>query len=114
MLDLVLRGHSVMTVAPRYEEYCGIDDTGLVVPLRGREDQSRLHWCKIDGVDRVFVEHRAFGRNRTRRGISIYPYTPEVRTRPAEFLRLDMTDRMDSILKRGSMCSARQRYRLRS
>ncbi|GIL77493.1 hypothetical protein Vretimale_2959 [Volvox reticuliferus] len=86
---LAARGHQVMTVCPRYAEYPGVFDTGLVAPveLSGdgdvHETESRsLEWqsdrqstivssaryyaCHDRGVLRVFVDHPVFGLKRSK------------------------------------------------
>eukprot|EP00198_Chlamydomonas_reinhardtii_P007281 XP_001696617.1 granule bound starch synthase [Chlamydomonas reinhardtii] len=59
---LALRGHQVMTVSPRYADYPGVFDTGLLAPAAQptRVTYARLYACQERGVLRVFVDHPVF------------------------------------------------------
>lgn len=57
-VELAARGHKVMTVAPRYDQYEDAWDTSVVIDVMG-EPVRFFHSLK-DGVDRVFVDHPWF------------------------------------------------------
>eukprot|EP00232_Nephroselmis_pyriformis_P002636 CAMPEP_0182913272 /NCGR_PEP_ID=MMETSP0034_2-20130328/37952_1 /TAXON_ID=156128 /ORGANISM="Nephroselmis pyriformis, Strain CCMP717" /LENGTH=621 /DNA_ID=CAMNT_0025049985 /DNA_START=21 /DNA_END=1886 /DNA_ORIENTATION=+ len=57
-VELAKRGHRVMTVAPRYDQYPDAWDTSVTVNIMGEE--VRYFHCKKKGVDRVFVDHPLF------------------------------------------------------
>ncbi len=57
-VELAKRGHRVMTVAPRYDQYSDAWDTSVVVEIMG-EKVGFFH-SKKKGVDRVFVDHPVF------------------------------------------------------
>lgn len=56
--ELAKRGHKVMTIAPRYDQYEKGWDTGVTVNIMG-EDVRYFHAVE-KGVDRVFVDHPFF------------------------------------------------------
>lgn len=55
---LAQRGHKVMTVAPRYDQYVDAWDTDVVLDIMG--EKVRFFHAKKQGVDRVFVDHPWF------------------------------------------------------
>ncbi|KAG8662019.1 hypothetical protein MANES_01G055700v8 [Manihot esculenta] len=59
---LAARGHRVMTVSPRYDQYKDAWDTSVVVEIRvgERNETVRFFHCYKRGVDRVFVDHPLF------------------------------------------------------
>ena len=57
-VELAKRGHKVMTVAPRYDQYKGAWDTSVRVDALGH-NVGYFHEHK-KGVDRVFVDHPLF------------------------------------------------------
>ncbi|KAI8465947.1 MAG: granule-bound starch synthase I [Monoraphidium minutum] len=57
-IELAKRGHHVMTIAPRYDQYADAWDTSVVVNIDG-EDVRYFHSVK-KGVHRVFVDHPWF------------------------------------------------------
>lgn len=57
-IELAKRGHKVMSVAPRYDQYKGAWDTGVTSNVVG-EDVRYFHERK-QGVDRVFVDSPLF------------------------------------------------------
>jgi len=57
-IELAKRGHRVMTVAPRYDQYSDAWDTSVVLEIMG-EKVGFFHSRK-KGVDRVFVDHPCF------------------------------------------------------
>ncbi|QDZ24595.1 granule-bound starch synthase [Chloropicon primus] len=57
-VELAKRGHRVMTVAPRYDQYSDAWDTSVVLEIMG-EKVGFFH-SKKKGVDRVFVDHPCF------------------------------------------------------
>ena len=57
-VELAKRGHRVMTVAPRYDQYSDAWDTSVVCDVLG--EQVRFFHTKRKGVDRVFVDHPIF------------------------------------------------------
>jgi len=57
-VELAKRGHRVMTVAPRYDQYSDAWDTSVVIDVMG-EKVGFFH-SKKQGVDRVFVDHPCF------------------------------------------------------
>ncbi len=61
---LAARGHTVMTVAPRYKAYADAWDTGLRsrVHLFGQLHEVGFHHGAVDGVHHVFVDHVSFHR----------------------------------------------------
>jgi len=56
--ELARRGHRVMTVAPRYDQYHDAWDTSVVVDVLG--EQVRFFHSVDQGVDRVWVDHPLF------------------------------------------------------
>jgi granule-bound starch synthase len=57
-VELAKRGHKVMTIAPRYDQYKGAWDTSVSVNANGKT-VGYFHEKK-QGVDRVFVDHPMF------------------------------------------------------
>lgn len=59
---LAARGHRVMTVSPRYDQYKDAWDTCVLVqiPVGDRVETVRFFHCYKRGVDRVFVDHPMF------------------------------------------------------
>lgn len=57
-VELAKRGHKVMTIAPRYDQYKDAWDTSVVINVMG-EDVRFFHTAK-KGVDRVWVDHPMF------------------------------------------------------
>lgn len=59
---LAARGHRVMTVSPRYDQYKDSWDTDVVIELTvgDRTEQVRFFHSYKRGVDRVFVDHPLF------------------------------------------------------
>ena len=57
-VELAKRGHKVMTIAPRYDQYKGAWDTSVRVDALGH-NVGYFHEHK-KGVDRVFVDHPLF------------------------------------------------------
>jgi len=57
-VELAKRGHRVMTVAPRYDQYSDAWDTSVVLDILG-EKVGFFH-SKKKGVDRVFIDHPIF------------------------------------------------------
>merc|ERR1711939_1123098 len=57
-VELAKRGHKVMTIAPRYDQYKGAWDTSVRVDALGKQ-VGYFHEHK-KGVDRVFVDHPLF------------------------------------------------------
>eukprot|EP00213_Chloropicon_mariensis_P001391 CAMPEP_0197477036 /NCGR_PEP_ID=MMETSP1309-20131121/12939_1 /TAXON_ID=464262 /ORGANISM="Genus nov. species nov., Strain RCC998" /LENGTH=625 /DNA_ID=CAMNT_0043017737 /DNA_START=119 /DNA_END=1992 /DNA_ORIENTATION=+ len=57
-IELAKRGHRVMTVAPRYDQYSDAWDTSVVIDVLG--EQVRFFHSKKKGVDRVFIDHPCF------------------------------------------------------
>lgn len=57
-IELAKRGHKVMTISPRYDQYKGAWDTSIKVDALGKQ-VSFFHEHK-KGVDRVFVDHPLF------------------------------------------------------
>lgn len=57
-IELVKRGHRVITIAPRYDQYADGWDTSVVVNVDG-EDVRYFHSLK-KGVHRVFIDHPWF------------------------------------------------------
>ncbi|KAL9240584.1 hypothetical protein vseg_014785 [Gypsophila vaccaria] len=59
---LAARGHRVMTVSPRYDQYRDGWDTSVVIELKvgDRVEKVRFFHCFKRGVDRVFVDHPIF------------------------------------------------------
>ncbi|XP_010529676.1 PREDICTED: granule-bound starch synthase 1, chloroplastic/amyloplastic [Tarenaya hassleriana] len=59
---MAARGHRVMTVAPRYDQYKDSWDTCAVVQIQvgNRVETVRFFHCYKRGVDRVFVDHPMF------------------------------------------------------
>ncbi|KAK9724906.1 hypothetical protein RND81_05G107300 [Saponaria officinalis] len=59
---LAARGHRVMTVSPRYDQYRDGWDTSVVIELKvgDRFEKVRFFHCFKRGVDRVFVDHPIF------------------------------------------------------
>ncbi|XP_021276394.1 granule-bound starch synthase 1, chloroplastic/amyloplastic [Herrania umbratica] len=59
---LAARGHRVMTVSPRYDQYKDAWDTSVLVKLKvgDKIETVRFFHCYKRGVDRVFVDHPMF------------------------------------------------------
>jgi len=59
---LARRGHRVMTIAPRYDNYPDAWETGIrrVFKVFGSDVEVGYFHCYIHGVDYVFVDHPAF------------------------------------------------------
>ena len=57
-MELAKRGHKVMTISPRYDQYKGAWDTSVKVDALGKQ-VGYFHEHK-KGVDRVFVDHPLF------------------------------------------------------
>ena len=57
-VELAKRGHKVMTVSPRYDQYAGAWDTSVHVEALGKS--VGFFHEKKQGVDRVFVDHPDF------------------------------------------------------
>eukprot|EP00227_Mantoniella_beaufortii_P001658 CAMPEP_0197614434 /NCGR_PEP_ID=MMETSP1326-20131121/59514_1 /TAXON_ID=1155430 /ORGANISM="Genus nov. species nov., Strain RCC2288" /LENGTH=588 /DNA_ID=CAMNT_0043183307 /DNA_START=50 /DNA_END=1816 /DNA_ORIENTATION=+ len=57
-IELAKRGHKVMTISPRYDQYKGAWDTTVKVEAVGKQ-VGYFHEKKA-GVDRVFVDHPLF------------------------------------------------------
>lgn len=57
-IELVKRGHQVLTIAPRYDQYSDAWDTSVVINIDG-EDVRFFHTFK-QGVHRVWVDHPWF------------------------------------------------------
>jgi len=59
---LAARGHRVMTISPRYDQYKDAWDTGVVTDVKmGDKDVSVRYFHTMKrGVDRVFVDHECF------------------------------------------------------
>lgn len=73
---LAARGHAVAVVAPMYEDYPDVVDTGRTATFRlGEEDQTVRYHAKrdFDGVTYLFVRHHALQRGG---GARIYAHAP--------------------------------------
>ncbi|CEF98412.1 Glycosyl transferase, family 1 [Ostreococcus tauri] len=57
-VELAKRGHKVMTVSPRYDQYAGAWDTSVHVEALGKS--VGFFHEKKQGVDRIFVDHPDF------------------------------------------------------
>lgn len=57
-IELAKRGHKVMSVAPRYDQYSDAWDTSVTANIDGEE--VRYFHTKKKGVDRVWVDHPTF------------------------------------------------------
>lgn len=57
-IALAARGHNVMTISPRYDQYKEAWDTSITANIMGEE--VRFFHAKIKGVDRVFVDNPLF------------------------------------------------------
>ena len=57
-IELARRGHKVMSIAPRYDQYRDGWDTNITVKVLG--ESVRFFHCHKKGVDRVFVDHPWF------------------------------------------------------
>ncbi|XP_039067705.1 granule-bound starch synthase 1, chloroplastic/amyloplastic-like isoform X2 [Hibiscus syriacus] len=59
---MAAKGHRVMTVSPRYDQYKDAWDTCVLVELKGGDTTVtvRFFHCYKRGVDRVFVDHPMF------------------------------------------------------
>ncbi|XP_021650623.2 granule-bound starch synthase 1, chloroplastic/amyloplastic [Hevea brasiliensis] len=59
---MAARGHRVMTVSPRYDQYKDAWDTCVLVEIKvgDRIETVRFFHCYKRGVDRVFVDHPMF------------------------------------------------------
>lgn len=62
-VELASRGHRVMTVTPRYDQYAEAWDTSIRTTVtigKGKEEKVSFFHCFQNGVDRVFVDHPCF------------------------------------------------------
>ncbi|KAL4651231.1 hypothetical protein ACB092_01G144400 [Castanea dentata] len=59
---MAAKGHRVMTVSPRYDQYKDAWDTSVLVEMKvgDRIETVRFFHCYKRGVDRVFVDHPMF------------------------------------------------------
>ncbi|KXZ51655.1 hypothetical protein GPECTOR_11g109 [Gonium pectorale] len=57
-IELVKRGHRVMTIAPRYDQYADAWDTSVVINVMG--EQVRFFHSIKKGVHRVWIDHPWF------------------------------------------------------
>jgi len=57
-IELAKRGHRVMSIQPRYDQYAQAWDTSVTINIMGEE--VRFFHAKIKGVDRVFIDHPSF------------------------------------------------------
>eukprot|EP00891_Asterochloris_glomerata_P004602 jgi/Astpho2/4602/e_gw1.00067.54.1_t len=57
-IELARRGHKVMTVAPRHDQYADAWDTSVTSNIDGEE--LRYFHTRKNGVDRVWVDHASF------------------------------------------------------
>lgn len=59
---MAARGHRVMTISPRFDQYKDAWDTCVVaqIPVGDRVETVRYFHCYKRGVDRVFVDHPMF------------------------------------------------------
>ncbi|GIL71724.1 hypothetical protein Vretimale_841 [Volvox reticuliferus] len=57
-IELVKRGHRVMTIAPRYDQYADAWDTSVVVDIMG--EKVRFFHSIKKGVHRVWIDHPWF------------------------------------------------------
>ncbi|CAI5934074.1 unnamed protein product [Closterium sp. NIES-65] len=59
---LAARGHRVMTVSPRYDQYKDAWDTDVTLDVKvgNRVETVRFFHCYKRGVDRVFIDHPLF------------------------------------------------------
>uniref|UniRef100_A0A5B7AVT5 Granule-bound starch synthase 1, chloroplastic/amyloplastic n=1 Tax=Davidia involucrata TaxID=16924 RepID=A0A5B7AVT5_DAVIN len=59
---MAAKGHRVMTVSPRYDQYKDAWDTDVVVEIKVGDRIETVHFfhCYKRGVDRVFVDHPMF------------------------------------------------------
>ncbi|XP_031496814.1 granule-bound starch synthase 1b, chloroplastic/amyloplastic-like [Nymphaea colorata] len=59
---MAARGHRVMTISPRYDQYSDAWDTNVLVQVNvgDRTETVRFFHCHKRGVDRVFVDHPWF------------------------------------------------------
>ncbi|KAJ6753476.1 GRANULE-BOUND STARCH SYNTHASE [Salix purpurea] len=59
---MAARGHRVMTISPRFDQYKDAWDTSVVVQIQvgNRVETVRYYHCYKRGVDRVFVDHPMF------------------------------------------------------
>ncbi|EPS70541.1 granule-bound starch synthase 1, chloroplastic/amyloplastic, partial [Genlisea aurea] len=59
---LAAKGHRVMTISPRYDQYKDAWDTSVIaqVKVADRTEMVRFFHCYKRGVDRVFVDHPMF------------------------------------------------------
>eukprot|EP00798_Chlamydomonas_sp_ICE-L_P030281 gene30281-35269_t len=57
-IEMVKRGHAVMSISPRYDQYAEAWDTAITANIDGEE--VRYFHCKQKGVHRVFVDHPWF------------------------------------------------------
>ncbi|GFR42632.1 hypothetical protein Agub_g3568 [Astrephomene gubernaculifera] len=57
-IELVKRGHRVMTIAPRYDQYADAWDTSVVIDVMG--EKVRFFHSIKEGVHRVWVDHPWF------------------------------------------------------
>ena len=73
---LAARGHAVAVIAPMYEDYPDVEDTGRTATFRlGDEEQTVRYHAKrdFDGVTYLFVQHHALQRGG---GARIYAHAP--------------------------------------
>ncbi|KAL0040903.1 hypothetical protein WJX79_009111 [Trebouxia sp. C0005] len=57
-IALAQRGHNVLTIAPRYDQYADAWDTSVTRNIDGQE--VRYFHTKKNGVDRVWIDNDAF------------------------------------------------------
>ncbi|KAJ6752359.1 hypothetical protein OIU85_002760 [Salix viminalis] len=59
---MAARGHRVMTISPRFDQYKDAWDTSVVVQIQvgNKVETVRYYHCYKRGVDRVFVDHPMF------------------------------------------------------
>lgn len=57
-IELAKRGHRVMAISPRYDQYSDAWDTSVVVEVDG--EPVRFFHTHKKGVDRVFIDHPSF------------------------------------------------------
>eukprot|EP00189_Rhodosorus_marinus_P013118 CAMPEP_0184743396 /NCGR_PEP_ID=MMETSP0315-20130426/6267_1 /TAXON_ID=101924 /ORGANISM="Rhodosorus marinus, Strain UTEX LB 2760" /LENGTH=748 /DNA_ID=CAMNT_0027214643 /DNA_START=93 /DNA_END=2339 /DNA_ORIENTATION=- len=62
-LELAARGHRVMSITPRYDQYAEGWDTSVNIDItvgKNRKEKVSFFHCYHNGVDRVFVDHPSF------------------------------------------------------
>ncbi|CAN1831254.1 Granule-bound starch synthase 1, chloroplastic/amyloplastic [Linum perenne] len=59
---MAAKGHRVMTISPRYDQYKDAWDTGVEIEVKilDTTEKARFFHCYKRGVDRVFVDHPLF------------------------------------------------------